>query len=172
MPGAIAMQRELGELVDLTDAMGSALETFVVDHYERLIRLAGLICLSVDEAEDAVQAALERAWKRRGQLSDPALLKPWLDRIVVREAIRHRQTRVLTVDTLPDTPSHDNDDWVAVRIAFAQLPPQQRAAFVLHLYLGYSVSATAQVLECPVETVRSRLRNGRQHLRTLLGERS
>jgi hypothetical protein len=57
-------------------------------HYERMVRLAGLVCRSGVLAEDAVQAAMEQAWRRRSSLRDPGRMRWWLDRIVVREAIR------------------------------------------------------------------------------------
>ena len=64
------------------------LAAFFEAHYERMVRLAGLVCRSGVLAEDAVQAAMEQAWKRRSSLRDPGRMRWWLDRIVVREAIR------------------------------------------------------------------------------------
>ena len=64
------------------------LDAFVRAHHRRLTALARLVCLDATEAADAVQAAFEQAWRRRASLRDPDALRPWLDRIVVREAIR------------------------------------------------------------------------------------
>ena len=79
-PEAVSAVIQLDHAVELHD--------FVFEHHSRLIRLAALVTRSIDEAEDAVQAALERAWRHRSSLTDPSRLRPWLDRIVVREAIR------------------------------------------------------------------------------------
>ena len=57
-------------------------------HYDRLVRLAALVCHADTSVEDAVQAAMEQAWRRRHTLRDPNLVRPWLDQIVVRESIR------------------------------------------------------------------------------------
>src|SRR5688500_2193272 len=85
-PEALARPDEFGaERIRIELA---SLDAFVRAHYPRLIRLAGLITRDSDEAQDAVQAALERAWRKRGAVRDPARLRPWLDRIVAREAIR------------------------------------------------------------------------------------
>lgn len=153
------------------DRSGIELEAFVGEHYGRLLRLAGLICRSVTDAEDAVQAGLERAWRNRGALQDESRLRPWLDRIIVREAIRASSRRPsegqLPVDAIGPGRA---DEWAALRIAFAQLSAPQRAALVLHLYAGYPVSTTAELLGAPVETIRSRLRLGRERLRQLLAE--
>lgn len=149
-----------------------ALETFVSEHYGRLIRLAALVCRSVDEAEDAVQSGLERAWRSREALRNPASLRPWLDRIVVREAIRTKKRRLTTVDDLilDRHGAESTDAAVALRMAFEQLSPDHRAAVVLHIYMGYPVAATADMLGAPLETVRSRLRVARERLRHLLAE--
>lgn len=64
------------------------LAAFFDTHYERMVALAALICHSGVSPEDAVQAAMEQAWRRRATLRDALRLRWWLDRIVVREAIR------------------------------------------------------------------------------------
>lgn len=149
-----------------------SLETFVSEHYGRLIRLAALVCRSVDEAEDAVQSGLERAWRKRDALRDPASLRSWLDRIVVREAIRVKRGRLNTVDglVLDRYGAETADATAALRIAFEQLSADQRAAVVLHMYMGYPVATTAEMLGARTETVRSRLRLARERLRHLLAE--
>jgi RNA polymerase sigma-70 factor (ECF subfamily) len=147
------------------------LTTFVGDHYPRLVRLATLVTGSPDGAEDAVQAAFERAWRKRGDLRDPSQLRSWLDRIVVREAIRGRRRHDarLLGDVMPVIADHGAER-VAVQLALRQLTTEQRAAAVVHLYLGYTVPQAADLLGVPAETVRSRLRVARSRLRALLAD--
>ena len=163
---------EIGPAAAIAGTASDRLEAFVSEHYGRLIRLAALVGRSVDEAEDTVQAALERAWRRRDALRDPASLRPWLDRIVVREAIRTTHRRLTTVDelVLDRHGAETTDAMTALRIAFEQLSPDHRAAVVLHLYMGYPVAETAAMLGARTETVRSRLRLARERLRHLLAE--
>ena len=159
-----------------------AVDAFVREHHDRLVRLATLVCLDVSEAADAVQSALEQAWRHRAGLRDAASLRSWLDRIVVREAIRLDRRRrsplgrlfggptEIAID-MPDDRALLDPAMVAVRIAFANLPADQRAVIVLHLHLGYSVAETAELVRAPPETVRSRLRVGRERLRKALEDR-
>jgi RNA polymerase sigma-70 factor (ECF subfamily) len=154
------------------------LDALVREHYPRLVRLAGLITRDVDQAQDAVQAALERAWRKREAVRDRASLRAWLDQIVVREAIRQTRGRGFALlvrrpptdwldlpATLPEPAERAN-----VREALGRLSPDHRAVIALHLYAGYSVDETARVLNVPFDTVRSRLRAAREHLRRQLAE--
>ena len=51
---------------------------------------------------------------------------------------------------------------------FRRLPAEQRAVFVLHHYLGWSVGEIAENLGVPTETIRSRLRYATSTLRAAL----
>ncbi len=169
---------EAGELLeaDLVD--------FVHAHQPRLIRLAALVCHNIADADDAVQAGLEQAWRRRRTLRDPQKLSAWLDRIIVREAIRlDRRESSLIARLFPgprEIPvgSIDPIDGVgssvtgrdAIRVAFDALPAAQRAVVALHLYAGHSMPETAEIIGVSVETARSRLRLARKRLRAQLGE--
>jgi RNA polymerase sigma-70 factor (ECF subfamily) len=157
---------------------------FVRQHQPRLIRLAALVCHNVADAEDAVQAGLEKAWRGRRTLRDPRKLSPWLDRIIVREAIRlDRRESSFMSRLFPGPreievgPTHLADNVGsavtgrdALRIAFEALPATQRAVVALHLYAGYSMPETAEIVGVSLETTRSRLRLARKRLRAQLGE--
>jgi RNA polymerase sigma-70 factor, ECF subfamily len=143
------------------------------------VRLAALVCHSSESVEDAVQAAMERAWRRRDTLLDPGRMKPWLDQIVVREAIRLNRrpwwsrlhgSEPDALAEVPDTRGGVDPNWVALSVAFGRLPLEQRAAVALHLYACYSVEETAKLTGSRVETTRSRLRLARNTLRRELGE--
>jgi len=187
MPYVVDRSLDAGELEPVarrgrSDDSDLALETFVVEHYDRLLRLSRLICHDAVDAADAVQSGLEQAWRHRGALRDPDRRSAWLDRIIVREAIRlsrRRRTwleRILGLDHDADgpeiarEPTGDLELRIALDGAFDRLSPEQRAVVALHLHAGYTVAETAAIVDAPVETVRSRLRLARDHLRTALGE--
>ena len=162
-----------------TDA---AIGVFVTEHYDRLLRLARLICRDSSEAADAVQIGLEHAWRSRSALRDAERVGPWLDRIVVREAVRVSKRRQSWLNRL--FAPHANVTWiepvdhrvsepstfVALRAAFSTLSPEQRAVVALHMHGGYSISETAVLVGAPEETVRSRLRLAKHRLRRELEE--
>ena len=161
-------------------AIDRVVGAFVAEHYDRLVRLAWLICRDGPDAADAVQRGLEQAWRQRATLRDEASLRPWIDRVVVREAIRLGRRpwlrRVLSIDSHVDwieptgRGASDSHEWADLRAAFARLPADQRAVIALHLHAGYTLAETAAIVEAPLETVRTRLRRAKQRLRQELGE--
>jgi RNA polymerase sigma-70 factor (ECF subfamily) len=177
-PEALARTDEMGVVHDRVEL--ASLDAFVRAHYPRLVRLAGLITRDADQAQDAVQAALERAWRKRGDVRDAASLRPWLDRIVAREAIRQTRAgglanpwrREASDWTLYPSSLPEPAEMAALRAALGRLLPDHRAVIALHLYAGYSVHETARVLDVPFDTVRSRLRAARERLRRELAERN
>jgi RNA polymerase sigma-70 factor (ECF subfamily) len=154
----------------------------VTEHYDRLLRLAWLVCRDGVDAADAVQAGLEVAWRQRATLRDAGSLRPWLDRIVVRAAGRTADRRRSWLGRIlsprpdlgwiepADRGISDRDDLLVLRAALARLSPDHRAVIALHLHAGYSVAETAELVGAPLETVRSRLRVARERLRRDLGE--
>jgi len=159
------------------------LEAVLADEYARLVRLAGVICRDPADAQDAVQAAIERALRSRGTLRDPAKVRAWLNQIIVNEAIRIDQrrrrwwTRLGAAPREIEVASAESDPARAdastrsdLRDAFDRLPVDQRVVVALHHYAGYSVAETAVIIAVPLETARSRLRLARAHLRRSLDE--
>ena len=105
-------------------------------------------------------------------------MRPWLDQIVVREAIRLNRRPwwarfQASIDAgmsePPDRRGGVDPTWIALLDAFRTLPAEQRAVVALHLYEGYPVDETAKLMGATVETTRSRLRLARQRLRRELG---
>jgi RNA polymerase sigma-70 factor, ECF subfamily len=180
--GEGGMQRsEATDSAGRDDVIDVELTEFVREHYTRLARLAGLICREPGDAADAVQNGLEHAWRRRADLRDRVAMRSWLDRTVVREAIRLQRPRrslftpfdgpreIAMAQEVTDPRVRYEVD-TELRIAFDALGSDQRIALVLHLYAGYTVEETADIVKAPIETVRARLRRGRERLRELLGD--
>src|SRR5436190_3903264 len=118
----------------------------------RLDAAARLILRDPDQAKDAVQEALVRAWRDLPTLRDPARFDAWLHRLLYRACIdesrRLRRHRV-DVDLSPiDRP--DPDDATATMVdrdqierGFSRLEPEARALLVLHHYLDLPLPAAA-----------------------------
>ena len=144
---------------------------------DRLFAVAHRILRDVGRAEDAVQQTLVTAWRELPGLREVERFDAWIHRILVHacyaEAKRARRwsanVRMLPVDG-PATP--DTTLGVATRDAldrgFRRLPPDQRAVFVLHHYLGWPLAEIAETLGVPLGTVKSRIHYATSTLRAAL----
>jgi RNA polymerase sigma-70 factor (ECF subfamily) len=123
-------------------------------------------------ADDVVQEALTRAWRRRRTYdASKGEVLPWLLAITADRAQRHRVRRRVT-EPLADMAARsvDSDTRVSVEAAVARLPRKQRLAVELHYFIGLDTAMTAQALNCAVGTVKSQLSDARARLRIDLEE--
>lgn len=131
----------------------------------------GLLYRQVDR-EDAVQAAIEKAWRKAEGLRDESALKPWLIRVLINEChnISRKRMRETLVDELPQSGSPDNAQVDALRESVMMLPEIERMPILLHYMEGFSIREIATALRCPKGTILSRMDRGRKHLRQFLTE--
>ena len=118
------------------------------------------------DREDAVQSAIEKAWRKRDSLRDDSRLESWMVRILINEcrALYRHQKREMPVETLPDGPAPEGAHPDLYRF-FTDLPDTLRLTMVLHYVEGYDVKEVARIQRIPVGTVKSRLMRGREKLK-------
>lgn len=144
---------------------------------DRLLAIAYRILRDLGLAEDAVQQTLVLAWRELPSLRDVDRFDAWLRRLLVnacyREARRGRQWAA-NVRVLPADQPARGDDYNSVvqrdqlDRGFRRLPPEQRAVFVFHHYLGLTLNEVAGELDVPLGTVKSRLHYATNTLRAAL----
>ena len=144
--------------------------SFADPHRPAMLRLARR--LSCADADDVVQDALVRAWRKR-HLYDVSRgsAQTWLLAIVAEESRRtRRRLRLATslVDSAVADPPREGD--LDLERAIRSLAPRQRLAVELHYFVGLSVAETAAVMDCAEGTVKSTLSDARRVLRETLGE--
>ena len=143
---------------------------------DRLMAVAFRILRDVDRAEDAVQQTIVAAWQDLPTLRNPDRFAGWLYRILVHACyaeLRRERRRTETVRVLPGTPIAQDDvlsvdDRDQLERAFRRLPPDQRAVFAFHHYLGMRLSEVAETLDIPLGTAKSRLHYATATLRAAI----
>jgi RNA polymerase sigma-70 factor (ECF subfamily) len=143
----------------------------------RLDSAAWLILRDYEQAKDAVQNALLKAWRDLPTLRDPDRFDAWLNRLVVRACIdearrlrRHRVDIELTPLTTPavDDPESRIADRDQIQRGFLRLEPEMRAVIVLHHYLDLTLPDVATALGIPLGTAKSRLHRALALMRAAL----
>lgn len=133
-------------------------------------RLAYGMLLDRAAAEDAVQEAALKAWRRLANVRDGSDFRPWFLGIVVNQARSTRRSSWWTVLRLePDRPTPPADErsirGADVRRALRRVPPDQRAAILLHFYLDLPLDDVAAALGLSVAGVKSRINRGLKRMR-------
>ena len=155
-----------------------AFASIVAASTDRLFRAARLILRDDEIASDAVQEALTSAWLDIRALRDPDRFDAWVHRLLVRacyrEADRRRRHRVAEIhvddlESVAGTLVAPTGMDLAVRDeldrAFRRLTPAERAALVVHHYLGLRDAEAARTLDIPLGTFKSRLHRATMSLR-------
>jgi RNA polymerase sigma-70 factor (ECF subfamily) len=119
------------------------------------------------DAEDLAQETFARAFASLHRFAGRSSARTWLlsiARRVCADAIRGRRPVVPMASIEPDRRSSDPADTVALRMLLDSVETPFREAFVLTQVLGLSYPEAADVIGCPVGTIRSRVARARDAL--------
>ena len=124
------------------------------------IRLATGMLMSAIDAEDAVQEACLRAWRRRGSRRPESDLRPWFFAIVAnrcRDVRRDRWRYVVRLSSPAGSsvPGPDPDERLDVLSALKALKRRVRLAVVLRYYLDLPYAEVAEALGCSVDAAKA-----------------
>ena len=167
----------------------AAFEPLVEKYRGRVWRLAYQVLRDREEALDCAQEAFVRAFQSLSRFRGQSAFYTWLFRITLNVATdRHRargaRARAIGAERVteeewarsaPDTGPRPDEAAAGmerrerIRRALDSLPLKARTIIMLSDIEGLSYREIAQVLDCPIGTVMSRLHNARRKLRAALG---
>jgi len=160
-----------------------AFETLYKRHNDALYRYLLRLCRHRDTAEDIFQESWGKIIKARARYRPTAKFTTFLYRVAhncfidhIRRNQRHQNTADIEPDTQPyfgDGPEIETERSLARRrleLALADLPEEQRDAFLLHEEGGLNLDEIAHVTGAKRETVKSRLRYANNKLRLAIDE--
>ncbi|HEY2205319.1 MAG TPA: sigma-70 family RNA polymerase sigma factor [Pseudonocardia sp.] len=160
---ALALRARDGDRRAATDLVGHT--------YQQVWRM--LVALSNRRvAEDLTQETFARAFRALPGFRAESSVRAWLLAIARRVAADHlRAARArpsidprITVEDADPAASGEVGDSVALRELVDRLDPDRGLAFVLTQLIGLSYLEAAQVCDCPVGTIRSRVARARDEL--------
>ncbi|MGB7283064.1 MAG: sigma-70 family RNA polymerase sigma factor [Candidatus Acidiferrum sp.] len=188
---ALSWGRDEAELVSELQAGSETAFDWLVTHYHApvynlILSMLGDTC----DAADGSQEVFLKAFRGIRKFRQGSSLKTWLYRIAIREALNHKRwfkrhlQKNVSIDAEPEegrapieiedlgaTPFEllaSREIQVAVQQALREVPDVFRTAVILRDLEGLSYEEVAEVLECSVGTVKSRILRGRRALRQVL----
>ena len=154
----------------------SAFDDLVSPLMNQAFRLAYGMLFDRAEAQDAVQEAAFRSWRKLANLRPGTEMRPWFLAIVAnqcRDVIRGKWWTVLKFAISPERDVVGDEERVVIgadlRAALQRLPFDQREVLVLRYYGDMSQEEIASIVRVPVGTVKSRINRGLAALRPLFG---
>ena len=133
-------------------------------------RLAAVMLGDRGAAEDAVQEASIKAWRKLRQLrGDAPSLRAWFLSIVANECRMTRRTRWFSVLKVADVPTHTPDERESssdLHRALLRMAPDDRLPLVLHFYLDLPLDEVAKTLRVSQSAAKSRIYRAAKRLRT------
>ena len=162
-------------------------ELLVIKYQKRIFNVIFRIVNNKDVVEDLAQEAFLNAYKSIKNFKGHSSFYTWLYRIAVNVSLNHisvQKKAVYVDDAILDTeaatiaaPSFDmtpergagnSELSAAISAAVARLPDDIKTAIVFREYEGLSYEEIAEITECPIGTVRSRIFRGRAILQEML----
>ena len=170
----------------------AAFEELVRRYDRKLLRISQHVTNNLEDAEEAVQEAFLKGFRKLDQFQGHARFSTWLIRIALNESIttlrKRRKAKELSLDETAQVEVHDLPrdvaDWAPNpeqlygaselrRIligSLQELGPGLRTVFVLRNVEGLSTYETAEILGLKEAAVRSRLFRARLQLREKLSK--
>jgi len=164
-----------------------AFELLVIKYQRRIERLIGRMVRDADLVQDIAQETFIRAFRALHQFRGEAQFYTWLYRIAVNTAKKalvdlrrdpvipesalhagddedetYRPGNELTTDETPDSVLAAKEIAAAVNAAMEALPEELRQAITLREIEGLSYEEIAEIMACPIGTVRSRIFRARE----------
>ncbi|MCB1841328.1 MAG: RNA polymerase sigma factor RpoE [Halioglobus sp.] len=172
-----------------------AFDMLVLKYQHKIFGLIGRYVRDADEVQDVAQEAFIKAYKALPRFRGESAFYTWLYRIAINTAKNHLVSRsrrppgsdvdiadaeyyegggALRDIENPENALFGNELKVVVEEAINELPDDLRTAVTLREFDGLSYEDIAEVMDCPVGTVRSRIFRAREaidlRVRAQLGE--
>ena len=165
-----------------------AFDLLVLKYQSRLVSIAFKYVKEIQLAEDISQEAFIKAYKAIDSFREESAFYTWLYRITANTAKnylvykgRRRESSISELSTLENEEqlvivSHDSPDEILLAQelrntlfnALSSLPEDTRTALSLREFEGLNYEEIANIMNCPVGTVRSRIFRGREALEDLI----
>ena len=172
--GSSSNARELELLRQVAAGDRPAFKELYLIYHRRLARFLMRMTSRHDLIEEVINDTLWTVWLKAGDFRGDSLVSTWIVGITYRRALkalrRHGTARPMLVEDVAVAPDvqleAENREWLG--LALAELPLEQRMVMEFSYLMGHSCEEIAQIMQCPVNTVKTRMFHAREKLRRSL----
>jgi RNA polymerase sigma-70 factor, ECF subfamily len=175
--GPAGVAREVDLIARVADGDRKAFEELYHLYHRRMARFLTRLTRRYDLAEEVINDTFWVVWRKARTFRGDSQPSTWILGIAYRKArnafrasarLAEKNLEAQEVPLTTEAPAGAEElrDWL-VR-ALEELPVEQRMAVELCYELGYSCEEIAAIMDCPVNTVKTRLFHARAKLQKLL----
>jgi RNA polymerase sigma factor (sigma-70 family) len=180
LPGWQPADTEDAELIEkVVQGDVHAFEALYRAYHPRLMRFLSLVTPRRPIVEESLNDTMLAVWRRAQTYNRQSKVSTWIFAIAYHTACKALRKQDLPVeDTEGNEPAGEHDGperrhsdrelGAALRRALDGLSHEQRNVIVLTYFHDLPYAEIAQIMECPVDTVKTRMFHGRRRLRALL----
>lgn len=156
-----------------------AFEALYRIYHPRLERFLGLITPRRTIVEEALNDTMLVVWRRSDSYTGQCKVSTWIFAIAYRTALKALRTQdepvaaasaddLVSDDAGPEQQLNRRQTRATLMRALETLSAEQRAVLVLTFFHDLPYAEIARVVDCPVDTVKTRVFHGRRRLRAAL----
>ncbi len=172
-----------GLIARIAEGDKRAFEQLFTAYGERVFRYAYRLISDQTKAEEVTNDVMLEVWKTAAKFERRSKVSTWIlgiTRHLALNAVRRKQLDTVDVDDAPEiaapednTSARDHDHQVlqkTLREALSKLSPEHRDVVELTFFHGCSYAEIAEIVQCPENTVKTRMFHARKQLQGLLVE--
>ncbi len=173
--GATTEERECALLVRIAGRDSVAMKELYLLYHRRLARFLMRLTTRYDLAEEIINDTFWVVWQHAGDFRRASRVSTWILGIAYRrglKTLRYAGPPPAEIDVEAEAAAEEPaqqeelNEWLDV--ALRRLPLEQRTVIELAYQLGHSCEEIASIMQCPVNTVKTRMFHARRKLKALL----
>lgn len=168
-------ERDCNLLARIAERDDSAINELYLLYHRRLARFLRRLTSRLELGEEIINDTFWVVWQRAGDFRGASRVSTWIFGIAYRrglKALRHAGPPPANIDIEVEVGSEEparqaeTGEWLDV--ALQRLPREQRIVIELAYHVGHSCEEIACIMQCPVNTVKTRMFQARRKLKPLL----
>ncbi len=148
------------------------IESYIMEHYDKLYRLAYSYMKNREDAMDVVQESVYKAIRFSERLKELEQISSWVYQIVVRTAldtIRKQKREIIGMEEYQEEGREDQYEDVDLIKSLSVLSEEERGIIVLRYFEEHKLKEIATILAEPENTIKSKLYRALKKLKIELG---
>jgi RNA polymerase sigma-70 factor, ECF subfamily len=175
LAGADQNKLELALLARIAARDAQAMHELYHLYHRRLARFLMRMTSRYDLAEEVINDTFWVVWQHAADFRGASQLSTWIFGIAYRRALKTlKRVRPDFAAEADEAPEQTEEPWQQAElrewlgVALAKLPHEQRMVLELAYNIGHSCEEIAVIMQCPVNTVKTRMFHARRKLKVLL----